>query len=235
MSSARRSCVNDYPMTIVGVSAAGFAGLDPVQSPQIRVPVLMKPVMAPEWGWLQMDNRRARWVQVFGRLKPGYTVESAKAPLQGLFTQIRAYEMTLPAAKEWSAYRASVHEGQAARHERGAGYSPLRNDFSTALIVLMCMVGLVLLIACANVANLLIARAFMRQKEIAVRLSLGSSRGRLVRQLLVESLVLSGAGGSSVWLAFALTRGLLALVPSQGQPLLIRRSPIRAFSHSRFG
>ena len=79
----KKILVNDYPMTIVGVSARGFAGIDPAQSPQIRVPVLMKPVMLPDWPWLQMDDRRARWVQVFGRLKPGYTVDSAKAPLQG--------------------------------------------------------------------------------------------------------------------------------------------------------
>ena len=98
----KKILVNNHPMTIVGVSAQGFAGIDPAQSPQIRVPVLMKPIMLPEWTWLRIEDRRARWVQVFGRLKPGYTVESAKAPIQGLFTQIRTYEMTLPAAKEWS-------------------------------------------------------------------------------------------------------------------------------------
>jgi predicted permease len=106
------------------------------------------------------------------------------------------------------------------------GYSGIRNDFSTALIVLMCMVGLVLLIACANVANLLIARGFMRQKEIAVRLSLGASRGRLVRQLLVESLALSFAGGVvGLALSVVLTRALLSLVPSETTPLLIDARP----------
>jgi predicted permease len=223
----RKILVNDSPMTIIGVSAAGFAGIDPAQAPQIRVPILMKPVMTPEWNWLHMDDRRARWVQVFARLKPGYTVESAAAPLQGLFTQIRTYEMTLPAAKDWSSFsRDRFMKGQLLVTSAAMGYSPLRNDFSTPLLVLMSMVGLVLLIACANVANLLIARAFMRQKEIAVRLSLGASRGRLVRQLLVESLVLSAAGGVvGLGLAFLLTRGLLALIPSDGQPLLIRPEP----------
>src|SRR6185295_149932 len=92
--------VNDYPMTIVGVSAEGFVGLDPAQAPQIRVPIQMKEAMMPTLGWLKVEDRRARWVQVFARLKPGYTVESAQPPLQGLFSQIRAYEMTLEAAKD---------------------------------------------------------------------------------------------------------------------------------------
>jgi putative ABC transport system permease protein len=223
----RKILVNDYAMEIVGVSARGFAGFDPTESPQIRVPVQMKPVMVPDWGWVHMDDRRARWVQVFGRLKPGYTVESAAGPLQGLFTQIRSYEMTLPAAKNWSPYsREQFMKGQLLVESAATGYSFLRNDFSTALIVLMCMVGLVLLIACANVANLLIARGFARQKEIAVRLSLGASRGRLVKQLLVESLLLSCIGGAlGVGLAVVLTRTLIALVPQQGQPLLISGHP----------
>ena len=219
--------VNDYPMTIVGVSAEGFAGLDPAQSPQIRVPILMHRILAPEWPWLRIEDRRSRWVQVFGRLKPGYTIESAKAPLQALFTQTRAYEMTLPAGKNWSAYdRQKFMQGKLLVTTAAVGYSPLRNDFGKALIVLMSMVGVVLLIACANVANLLIARGVARQKEIAVRLSLGSSRGRLVRQLLVESLVLAVAGGLlGIGLGYAITRGLLAVVPAQTQPLLVSAAP----------
>ena len=222
----RKILVNNYPMTIIGVSAAGFAGLDPSRSPQMRVPILMKPVIVPEWGWVRMSDERTRWVQVFARLKPGYTVATAQAPLQGLFLQIRAHEMTLPGAKDWSQYiRDQFMKGELRVDKADIGHSPLRNDFSTALVVLMAMVGLVLLIACANVANLLIARGFIRQREIAVRLSLGATRGQLVRQLLTESVLLSLVGGVlGIGLSVALTQGLIALIPQQ-QPLLIQPTP----------
>jgi predicted permease len=223
----KKILVNNYPMTIVGVSAPGFAGIDPVRSPQIRIPILMKSVVMPSQQWIQVDNRRSRWVQIFARLKPGYTAQSAQSALQVLYTQIRRYEMSLPAAKDWSAYsREQFMKGTIHVEPAAAGYSQLRNNFSTALIVLMCMVGLVLLIACANVANLLIARAVARQKEIAVRLSVGASRWQLMRQLLVESLVLSFMGAvCGVFLAIWITRALLSLIPSEGNPLLLKPDP----------
>jgi predicted permease len=217
--------VNNYPMTIVGVSAAGFTGLDPSRSPQIRVPIQMKPLMTP--GWDDIADRRSQWVQIFARMKPGFTVESARASLQPLFIQILRDELTLPAMRDVSEFSRKKFLAREVQVERAAtGFSQMRRDYSTALIVLMCMVGLVLLIACFNVANLLIARAIARQKEVAVRLAIGASRMQLLGQLLIESLLLSVAGAAAgLFLSMAMIRALLGFLPAGDMPLMLRTTP----------
>ena len=232
----KKVLVNNYPMTIVGVSAPGFSGVDPAQSPKIRVPIQMLPMVNPGWD-ATIGFRRLQWIRVFARLKPGYTVESAQASLQVLFTQIRRYEATLPEAKGWSANsRERFLQATVVVEKAAAGYSQLRNSFSKPLVVLMWMVGLVLLIACANVAGLLIARAVARQKEIAVRLSVGASQSQLVRQLLVESLVLAAAGGAlGILLAVWITKGLLSLLPAGNAVLMLSATPDARIMLFNFG
>uniref|UniRef100_Q021T3 Permease n=1 Tax=Solibacter usitatus (strain Ellin6076) TaxID=234267 RepID=Q021T3_SOLUE len=221
----QKMLVDNYPMTIVGVSAAGFTGLDPAFSPQIRVPVQMKPLLTP--GWDSIGDRRSQWIQIFARMKPGYTVASAQASLQPLFSQILREEVVAPELKDASQYYRDRFLARKIQMEPAAnGYSQMRRSYSTALIVLMCMVGLVLLIACFNVANLLIARAVSRQKEIAVRLAVGASRWQLLRQLLIESLVMSVVGGAAgLFLAVVMIRGLLHFLPGDEAALMLRADP----------
>ena len=221
----RKIQVNNYPMTIVGVSAPGFTGLDPSQSPQIRVPIQMKPLMTP--GWDEIGNRRSQWVQLFARMKPGYGIDQSKASLQVLFSQILRDEINQKEMKDTSKFNRDRFLVRKINVEAaGNGFSHLRQSYSTALIVLMCMVGLVLLIACFNVANLLIARAIARQKEVAVRLAIGASRWQLVRQLLIESLLLSVAGGAAgLFLAVAMIRALMSFIPQDGAPLMLKAEP----------
>jgi predicted permease len=220
----RKIELNGHPFTIVGVSQAGFSGTDPGYAPQLRVPMMMAHEMAP---YLDLNNRRSRWVTAFARLKPGESVATAKAGLQPLFHQILRMEVQQKEFAKASAYmkkqflKMSMDVLPAAK-----GRSQLRRQFSKPLLVLTATVLLVLLIACANVANLLIARATFRQKEIAVRLALGSGRGRIVRQLLIESLMLSCAGGAAgVLLAVWADQALLGFLPPSSTPLTVSAAP----------
>jgi predicted permease len=217
--------VNDYPMTIVGVSAPGFQGVDPAASPQIRIPIQMKPLMTP--GRDDMGNRRSQWIQMFARLKPSYSAQSAQASLQPLFMQILQSELQRPEMKDTSAYsRAQFLRRKILVEPAAGGYSRLRETYSTALIALMCMVGLVLVIACFNVANLLIARGVARQRELAVRLAIGATRSQLLSQLLVESVILAAAGAFvGVFLAESVVRALLGFLPSNSTPLTLSATP----------
>ena len=216
--------VSNHALTIIGVSQAGFDGVDIGYVPNVRVPLMMKAQMTPNWD--DVDNRRSRWVNVFGRLKPGVTLEQAKASLQPFFHSILEQEVLQPPFSNTTSYtREQFLKGQVDLLPAAQGRSPIRQQLSQPLWLLLGIVGGVLLIACANVASLLIARATAREKEIAVRLALGASRGRIVGQLLVESVMLAAIGGLlGLVIASWTTRFLLGFLPTSDTPHVISGS-----------
>jgi predicted permease len=220
--------VNGHNFTLVGVAQKGFDGLDLGNPSQIFVPIMMRPQLMPELNeQFDFHNRRTRWVNVFGRLKPGISREQGQASLQPYFhamleLEVKQADFNKATAEVRARFLQNVI--QALPGSQGQPY--LRKMLSTPLWVLMALTGGVLLIACANVASLLIARAASRQKEIAIRLAIGAGRFRIIRQLLVESLLLSIAGGVlGLLLAIATDRALLAFLPPETIDLKLSTTP----------
>ena len=204
----RTMTIERVPFTIVGVTPAGFSGPDVGQAFDVAIPLGTEPLVRPRDHAL--DGRSVWWMNIMGRLAPGDTAERATARLRALQPQIR--DATMPRGRSAADQERYLAEPFVLVPAPG-GRSPLRRVYGEPLTALLWVAGLVLLIAAANIANLLMARAAARRRELALRLALGASRVRIARQLLAESVLLGGAGallgaGFAVWGSRALVAQL---------------------------
>jgi putative ABC transport system permease protein len=209
--------LNGKPFQIIGVTPASFSGLEVGRNFDVALPLCSEPVVQGERPWT--DSPITWWLAAIGRLKPGSNFERASAQLAaiapGIFAATMPSEFDKAAREKYLLF--SFRALPAA-----TGVSDLRREYETPLFVLLAISGLVLLIACANLANLMLARASARQREMALRVALGASPTRLIRQMLIESLLLATIGaGLGILLAQALSRGLVAFISSSGDTVFL--------------
>ena len=204
--------VDDAPVTVVGVAPREFSGLQVESSQQLWLPLAMEPVIHHP----SSTNSAGMWLSLVGRLKPGVSIEQAHAEIAVL------YESTLDEQARVT-NNPFLRKMKFEMEPAGAGLSRLREEWTKPLLVLMAVVGLLLLLACTNVASMALARGAAREPEMALRVSLGASRLRLVRQGLTESLLLSAAGGLlGIWLAYFGAEALVRIIleaPRPGPPI----------------
>jgi predicted permease len=202
----RKLHLNGYPFTVIGVMGPEFFGDVMAARPGMWVPMCMQPQVMPGRQWL--EDARVSWLHTMGRLQPGVTMAHARDASKTAMAQLaKANWGTQFQPEELKNYAQDLHVGAGAK-----GYSYTRKMIGTPLLVLMGMVGLVLLIACVNLASLLLARSATRRREMAVRLAIGASPLRVVRQLLTESVLLAAVGGvAGLLVANWLSHGLVEL------------------------
>jgi putative ABC transport system permease protein len=185
--------INGRPFTVVGVAQKGFHSAVVGDAPGVFVPMMMKAEVMP--GVNDLEDRRSRWLNIVGRLNPGLSAAQAEAGMNPLWYAIRADELKLMGNSSERFRDAFLTKSHLSVLDSVKGMSPMRNGIGTPLTIVMAMVGLVVLMACANVGSLLLVRAAGRIREMSIRYALGAKRSRIARQLLGEGLLLAGIGG----------------------------------------
>ena len=204
--------VNNTEMTIVGVAQAGFAGIQVGQTPNLFVPMMMKGQMTPIRNGL--DDWNDSWLAILARRKPGVSLKQAEAGINAEYPAL--LEQQLATIKRWDEKKRQTFLNKKIVLSSGAqGRTTLQRDSGPALSALLAMAALVLLISCTNVANILLAQGAARQREFAIRTALGAGRGRVMRQVMAESLLCAFAGGAlglviGAWLMDILTRAVVS-------------------------
>jgi putative ABC transport system permease protein len=213
----RKVVVNSHPVDVIGVTSESFFGLEVGRSFDIALPICSDAALRGGSG--RLDSGTNWWLVVMGRPRPGMPVERVAASLGALSAGV--FEASLSAGyppvsvKDFLAMKLTAIPA-------GTGLSPLRQRYSDPLALLLGIAGLVLLIACANLANLMLARASARGREIAIRLAIGASRSQLIRQLMTESLLIAAAGASfGLLLSRALSRFLVSFLNTQGNAVFV--------------
>jgi predicted permease len=206
--------INGTTLTVVGVAPVGFEGTTMGAKPQVFVPITLKAQMNP--GWNAWSDRTSYWAYLFARLRPGVAIDAARESLNAQYRAI-LHDVEAPLQQGMSdATMATFKTKPILVAPGGLGQSSVPSQSKTPLYLLLSVTGLVLLIACANIANLLLARSAARATEMAVRLSIGASRTRLIGQLLTESLVLAAFGGlAGIFVAQWTIALLTSLLPAQ--------------------
>ncbi len=213
--------VNGCPLTIIGVSEEGFTGVEPDICPQVRVPLMMTRQMIPHIKWIDLDDPLDRWVQIMGRRKPGISLAQVQAALQPLHQSFVAHTIEQAMSDYTDKDKERYLTSSIIASPGQWGTSWMRKIMDRPLWMLLSMVALVLLVACVNIANLMIGRAVLRQGELAVRNAIGASRGRLVKQLFIECCLLAALGSLAGLLAASWTTHLLVrFIPMSETPII---------------
>jgi putative ABC transport system permease protein len=199
--------INGHPFTIVGVAPPNFHSVVVGDTPDVFVPMMMKAEVMP--GTKDLEDRRSSWLNIVGKLKPGISREQAEAGIGPLWSAIRSDELKDIKGGSQSFRERFVAKSHLLVLDGSKGFSPLRSDIQMPLLIIMGMVGLVALMACANVGSLLLVRGAGRVREMSVRYALGAKRYRVIQQLLIEGLLLGLAGGAFGMLLAPRVSGLL--------------------------